>query len=283
MLDKNIYLMDGATGTELQKQGMPLGACTEQWILQNPEKLTQLQRSYVEAGSKMIYAPTMMVNGLHLSRYGIECSIDSMCRELVELSRSAAGDRAMVIGGIGPTGLRPAPYGDGDPYELMGAFAEQVRGLELAEVDMFGLETQTYLCEAKLIMEAIREISERPVIVSFYCGANGRTADGFTLADAADELSGLGVAAFGINCIGDLELNARLLEELHESIDMPLVVKPSAGLPKFENGAPVYDMPPERLAAYVRRFADAGAHLIGGCCGTDVRHIAAMKSALAAL
>ena len=283
MFDDKTYLMDGATGTELLKAGMPLGACQESWVLAHPQALLELQRRYVEAGSRLLHAPTEHLNQLHLGRYGFQGSLDAMARELVELSRSAAGGKALVLGSIGPTGLRPAPYGDGDEYEIMGAAAEQVRALEAADVDVFALGHQRYLSEARIFLEAIRMVSERPAIVSFHCDANGRTADGFELGDAASQLEGLSIAAFGIDCLGDLEANVRLLRKIREWTDLPLLVRPSAGLPRPEDGRSVYSLPPETLAAYVPAFAEAGAMLMGGCCGTGAEHVAALHAAIRAL
>lgn len=278
MFDDKIYLTDGATGTALHAAGMPQGACLEQWVLANPEALKMLQTAYVEAGSRLLHAPTAQLNSLHMARFGVSGSLDAMAKELVALTREAAGTKALVLGAMAPTGLRPEPYGDGDVYEIMGLAAEQVRALEHAEVDLFSLVDQRWLCEAKLYLDAIRAISERPVIVSFTCDENGRTAEGLELGDAAEQLEGMSVAAFGINCLGDLDACVRILTEVREWTDLPLMVRPSAGMPLIENGKVSWHLAGEKLASYVPAFNQLGVRLLGGCCGTDPSHIAALRS-----
>lgn len=280
MFDDKIYLTDGATGTALQAAGMPLGACMEQWVLANPDALKTLQTAYVEAGSRLLHAPTAQLNSRHMARFGVSGSLDAMAKELVALTREAAGNKALVLGTMAPTGLRPEPYGDGDEYEIMGLAAEQVRALENAEVDLFSLVDQRWLCETKLYLDAIRAISERPVIVSFTCDENGRTAEGLELGEAAEQLEGMSVAAFGINCLGDLDACVHILTEVREWTDLPLLLRPSAGVSVIENGKVCYSVEAEKLAGYVPAFNQLGVRLMGGCCGTNPSHIAALRAGL---
>lgn len=280
MFDDKIYLTDGAIGTALQAAGMPLGACVEQWVLAHPEAFRALQESYVAAGSRLLHTPTAQLNSRHMSHFGVTASLDAMAKELVALTRDAAGTKALVLGTMAPTGLRPEPYGDGDVYEIMGLAAEHVRALENAEVDLFSLVDQRWLCETKLYLDAIRAVSERPVMVSFTCDESGRTAEGIELGDAAEQLEGMSVAAFGINCLGDLDACVRILTDIREWTDLPLLLRPSAGVPSMENGRICYSLAAEQLAEYVPAFAQLGVHVLGGCCGTDASHIAALRSGL---
>jgi len=273
-------IMDGATGTELQRLGMPAGSCTEKWVLENPDKMIMLQRDYVAAGSGMIYAPTFGANEINLAKHGISDDLKIMCRDLVALSREAADGKAMVIGDISSTGELVEPYGDMEPDELFAVFAKQAEAIELAGVDLFGVETQMYLDEARIAVKAVKEVSRKPIIVSFSCGPTGKTLWGEDLCDVCAELEDEGIAAFGVNCCGDLDVLCSVLERLHESTSLPLIAKPNAGVPVSKNGRSVYDFPTERMAEYAMKFYECGARLIGGCCGTTPAHIEAISRAL---
>ena len=274
-------IMDGATGTRLQALGMPAGACTEDWIIKNPDKLIEVQKGYIEAGSEMLYAPTFGAHRVNFQKHGIERSVESMVGELVELSRHAAGGKALVAGDLSSTGLLVEPYGDTEPEELFEVFREQAAALEKAGVDLFGIETQMYLDEAAIAARAVRSVSDKPIICSFSCGPTGKSLWGEDLADVCEGLGEFELSAFGVNCCGDMELLCTVLEGIRRVTDLPLIAKPNAGLPKtLDDGTMAYDMDPEELAKYAVKFVECGAGLIGGCCGTDGRHIAAIARAL---
>ncbi len=280
MFTKLPLILDGATGTQLQKLGMPAGSCTETWVLDNPEKFVDMQRAYVDAGSNMVYAPTFGANSVNLSHHGVVADVGEMVARLVALSREAADGRALVIGDISSTGEILEPYGDTEEDELLAVFTEQARALEDAGVDLFGVETQMYLDEARLAVKAVKAVSRKPLMVSFSCGPTGRTIWGEDLRDVCRGLEAEGIDAFGINCCGDLELVAKLIAQLREVTSLPLIAKPNAGVPVTRDGKSVYELPAETMAEYALRFREAGAGLIGGCCGTDETHIAAIKAAL---
>ncbi len=280
MFKKTPVIMDGATGTELQRLGMPAGACTEKWVLDNPDKMLLLQKAYVAAGSRLIYAPTFGANEINLAKHGVGDDMKVLCRDLVAISREAADGLAMVIGDISSTGELVEPYGDMEEDELFGIFARQAEAIEAAGVDLFGVETQMYLDEARIAVKAVKSVSKKPVIVSFTCGPTGKTLWGEDLCDVCAELEGEGIAAFGVNCCGDLDLLCDLLERLHESTGLPLIAKPNAGVPVIKDGRSVYDFPCERMGEYALKFYEKGARLIGGCCGTTPLHIQAVKQAL---
>ena len=273
-------IMDGATGTELQRLGMPAGSCTEKWVLENPDKMLFLQRAYVAAGSNLIYAPTFGASEVNLAKHGIKDDMKAMCRDLVALSREAADGKAMVIGDISSTGELIEPYGDMEEDDLLRIFIHQAEAIELAGVDLFGVETQMYLDEARLAVKAVKEVSKKPIIVSFSCGPTGKTLFGEDVCDVCSELEEEGISAFGINCCGDLDVLCSVLERLKATTSLPLIAKPNAGVPVVKNGVSVYDFPTRRMGEYAVKFYERGARLIGGCCGTTPEHIAAIAEAI---
>lgn len=273
-------LLDGATGTEMLRRGMPSGSCTDLWILEHPDAILELQRAYVEAGSQIIYAPTFSANRPSLERYGAEISVSELCAKLVSLSREAADGRALVAGDVAPCGLQPEPVGDVRFEDLVSVFRETAEALCAADVDLFAVETQISLLEARAAVTAIRQVTDLPLFVTFTCGPTGRTLWGDALPQAAAELQALGADAFGINCCGDLELIEKLLSELREACSLQLIAKPNAGKPEIRDGKSFYAMSPETLASFIPRFQRAGASVFGGCCGTTPEHIAAIRDVL---
>jgi len=189
-------IADGATGTELQKLGMPLGVCSEKWILENPNAAIEIQKKYIAAGSDAIYAPTFGCNAPTLKKHGITVSVGDYCQRLVDVSRAAvraSGRDGILIGGdISPCGLLMEPYGDYEFDEIFDVFREQAYSLENAGVDFFAVETQISLDEAKAAVAAVRAVSNKPLFVSFTCGETGRSFFGERLGDVAAELAGFG-------------------------------------------------------------------------------------------
>ena len=276
-------LLDGATGTELQKRGMPLNVCSEPWILEHPEAILELQRAYVQAGSQVIYVPTFNCTRPNLDRHKVSRDVASLCRELVALSRQAAGEGALVAGDMSPTGLQMEPFGESSFADIVEIYREQAQALEDAGVDLFAVESFVSVEEAKAALTAVKQVSGKPVFVSIPCGPTGRSVWGDDLAEAAPELEALGADAYGINCCGDLELLLRLVGEIRVRCSLPILVKPNAGAPVMENGAAVYKMTPQELAAHIPGLSAAGASIFGGCCGTGPAHIAAIRDALSKL
>ena len=261
-------LMDGATGTELLKRGMPAGACTGQWVLEHPQVLLEVQRSYVAAGSRILLAPTFGANRASLERRGITGQVGEYNRRLVELTRQAAGEGVLVAGDLAPAGLALVPFGESSFEELVAVYTEQAAALEAAGVDLFVLETMTGMEDARAAVLACRSVSDKPVWVTFTCDDEGRTPAGTDVLAGLIVMQGMGVAAFGLNCTNPQD-TAEQLERLTPYASVPLIAKPSAGLP----GA---CCTPEELAALAPRYAAAGARIFGGCCGTTEEHIAAL-------
>ena len=281
LLEKNILILDGATGTELRRAGMPIGVCTEQWVLENPNALISLQRAYADAGSDIVYAPTFGLNRISLRSHGVgDADIRDWALKLVGFSREAVGGRCLIGGDIAPTGALPIPDGDITREDLIGVFAEQAEALENAGVDFFAVETQMSVYEAEAAVSAVQSVSRKPILISFTVTDIGRTICGDRLTDALEVFQAMGVVGFGINCCGDLNLLMELLAELQPGASIPLIAKPNAGRPKPMPGGDGYDMTPDELVAYVPRFTAAGARYIGGCCGTDPTHIKAIANNL---
>jgi len=277
---QNIFLLDGATGTELQKRGLEKGKCPEEWVLENPEALKEVQRLYAEAGSMAVYAPTFGANRASLKSHGFNADVRTLCRDLVSLSREAVPDNVLVAGDMAPTGLQLMPYGTTDFEELVDIFTEQAYALDEAGVDFFGIETQMSLPEARAALMAVKKASTKPVIVSFACGESGRSVMGTDLTAALLSLQHIGADAYGINCGGNLELIAKLLKGMHPYSRIPLIAKPNAGMPDMSTGKAVYSMTGEDFAAAADSLISAGAAIMGGCCGTTAEHIAALKAAV---
>lgn len=277
------FLMDGATGTELQKRGMPLDACTEQWAMEHPQALLELQRAYVEAGAAVLVAPTMGANRGALEKRGLQEKLEDYNRGLTKLTRQAAGGRALVAGDLGPTGHSIPPYGE-TPFEvLVGLYAEQARVLDGAGVDLFLVESVMAMAEARAAVLGIREAgSRKPILVTCYCDEEGRIPTGTDVLALAIVMQGMGVHAFGLNCV-DPAVAEEQLSRLHQYTDLPLIAEPSAGLPRVVEGRAVYEDNAADFARRAPRWAESGVRIFGGCCGTTPEHISALRSALDAI
>ena len=258
-------VLDGATGTELQKRGYTGGGCAEAWLLEHPDAILDVQRRYVAAGSNIIYTPTFGANRVKLEANGIFNRVEEFNLRLAALSKEAAAGRALVAGDIAPTGLFLAPLGTAGFEELVEIYAEQAAALEKAGVDLFVIETMMTLPEARAALLAVRSVSKKPVIVSFTCDENGRTLTGTDAAAALTVMQGMGADAFGLNCsVGPREILEQM-ERLRPWAEIPLAAKPNAGLPRTVDGRTVYDCPPEEFAECARGFAENGVALFGGC------------------
>ena len=265
-------VMDGATGTELMARGMPRDAITEQWVLEHPEALLEIQRAYVRAGSQILLAPTFGANRVGLSRCGAFHQVEDYNRRLVELTRQAAEGKCLVAGDLAPMGLALPPFGESSFEEMVAVYTEQAAALAGAGVDLFVIETMTTMAEARAAVLACRSVSDKPVWVSFTCDEEGRTPSGTDVLAAMIVMQGMGASAFGLNCT-DPAVTAEQLARLTPYASLPLIAKPNAGAP----GA--YCTPAE-LAALVPAYAKAGARIFGGCCGAGPDHLAAVKKAV---
>ncbi len=273
-------VLDGANGTELQKRGYDGSMCTEAWALRHPDVMVQLQREYVEAGSDIVYAPTFGANRVKLEENGIFNEVRNYNMKLVALSREATEGKALVAGDIATTGKFLAPLGDLTFDELYDIYHEQAAALEEAGVDMFAIETIMTVPDARAALLAVRDVSDKPVLVSFTCDENGRTLTGTDVCAALVIMQSMGADVFGMNCSTGPKEMLPQFRRLREFAEVPLAVKPNAGLPRTVDGRAVYDCTPEELAGYTEAFNEAGACMFGGCCGTGPAHIQSLRESL---
>ena len=281
MIESRIVILDGATGSNLQRAGMPTGVCPEQWILEHPQVLIDLQRAYVEAGTNIVYAPTFTASRIKLEEYGLEDRLEQMNRDLVALSKKAVADSgALVAGDLTMTGKQLAPIGD-LPFEtLIGVYKEQAAVLADAGVDLFVVETMMSLQETRAALIAIREVCDLPIMASLTYESDGRTLYGTDAKTAMVVLQSLGADAVGLNCsTGPAEM-VSAVEQMREIANIPVLAKPNAGLPELEDGETVYRMTPEEFATAGATLVEAGASIVGGCCGTTPAHIKALADAV---
>ncbi|MBR2671128.1 MAG: homocysteine S-methyltransferase family protein [Oscillospiraceae bacterium] len=266
-------ILDGATGTELQKMGFKGDVCAEQWALDNPETIIRLQKGYIEAGSNVIYTPTFGGNRVKLEENGIFNKTEEYNEKLALLSKQAAEGRALVAGDIAPTGLFAVPLGSITFDELVENYEEQVRGLEKAGVDLYVIETMMTLSDARAAIIAVKNISSKPVIVSFTCNEIGKTLSGGDVEAALVIMQAMGADAFGLNCsVGPRDMIPPF-GRLRKYARIPLVAKPNAGKPEFIDDRAVYNCTPDEYAECIPEYAANGVQLFGGCCGTDAGYI----------
>lgn len=273
-------ILDGATGTELQKCGYKGDVSAEQWVLENPDSIVGIQKGYVAAGSNVLYSPSFGANRRKLEEHGIFNKTADYNRRLAALSQKAADGRAFVAGDISPTGLFLSPLGEASFEELVDIYTEQAAGLEQAGVDLFVIETMMTLSDARAAVLAVRSVSDKPIFVTFTCDENGRSLSGTDITAALTVLQGMGIDAFGLNCsAGPAEMLPQI-KRLREFSRVPLIVKPNAGMPEIVDGKTVYNCPPEQFVELIPEFLASGVAIFGGCCGTTAEHIAALSKAL---
>ena len=257
-----IHLLDGATGTELRKAGMPADCCAEQWITDHPEAIIRLQRAYAEAGSKILYAPTFLAQPLALKKRGLEKKTEEINLELVRLSRAAVPD-CLAAGNL--TTMRGSTD---DPEIMRDAYRCQMKALIAGEADLIAAETLMDLNEAKIILELAEELSAPAVMISFTCRGN-RLFSGEELAEAMHAAEEAGAAAVGINCVPASAELPELISRLRGMTELPLICKPNAGYPVQGK----YPVGIHEFTSLVMDCAGKGANLIGGCCGTTPEYI----------
>lgn len=278
LCEKDLLFLDGATGSNLQKRGMPAGVCPERWIVEHKEILTGLQREYVEAGTQILYAPTFSANRIKLAEYGLEGELRELNRQLVEISREAAGGRALVAGDLTMTGELLAPMGSMDFEELIGVYREQISCLAEAGADLLVIETMMSLQETRAALLAARETCpDLPVMATMTFEGDGRCLFGTDAETAAVVLESLGADAVGANCSTGPAQMAEVVRRMSRVTRIPIIAKPNAGMPSLnEAGETVYHMDAEAFAEGMRAVLEAGATVVGGCCGTTPAHIRAL-------
>ena len=271
-------LLDGATGSNLQKAGMPRGCCTEEWILANPEALVQLQRRYAAAGSNILYAPTFQAQPIALEKVNLHRQTEAINAQLVALTRSAAPN-VLVAGNLTTLAAYCDSF-DPDNFDLLVEnYRVQIAGLLAGGADLLAAETLMYPQEAEAIFTAAELEGAGAVLYTFTMQPDGSLFSGRDAAPVLRELEEAGACAVGFNCVAADNMTASLVSRLRRYVKGPLVCKPNAGVPVIgENNLPIYPMAPAEFAAIVSDCAAMGANILGGCCGTTPEHIAAVKA-----
>lgn len=271
---QRIIYLDGATGSNLMKAGMPVGVCPEQWILEHEQALIDLQTAYIEAGTDILYAPTFTANRIKLKEYDLEDQIEEINTRLIKLSKTIAKDKALVAADLTMTGKQLKPMGPLDFEELVDIYKEQIQYAEKAGADLIVIETMMSLQETRAAAIAAMEVSRLPVMATLTFESDGRTLFGSDAKSAAITLSHLHVDAIGANCSTGPDQMCRIIEAMAEVTDIPLIAKPNAGLPSLdENGMTVYDMDSDTFSEQMIQIVESGATILGGCCGTSPEYI----------
>lgn len=274
----HILYLDGATGSNLVKAGMPSGICPEQWILEHQDVMLQLQKDYVQAGTNILYAPTFTANRVKLAEYHLEKNMTSMIRDLVAISKKAAestpGHPVYVAGDLTMTGEQLKPMGKMELETLIDIYKEQILCLVDAGADLLVVETMMSLAETRAALIAAKEVCDLPVIATLTFEADGRTLFGTDAKTAAIVLESLGASAIGANCSTGPAQMESIISEMMSHTRIPVIAKPNAGLPFLdENGTTCYNMEAEEFAEEMEVLVNAGATILGGCCGTTPEFI----------
>ena len=276
LVQAKTLLLDGATGSNLMKEGMPRGVCSEQWIYENPQVLQKLQREYREAGSGVVYAPTFSANRISLANHGLEDKVEELNRGLVRISREAVGEQCYVAGDLTTTGKQDVPY-----EELFEAYKEQITVLADAGVDLLIAETMLGVDEVMAVLDAAAAVCELPVMCTLTVESDGSLFFGGNIYEAVETLEQMGADAVGINCSTGPDQLVSVVKNIRERVCIPVIVKPNAGMPVIdEKGNPVYSMGPEEFARHMKTLAEAGADIVGGCCGTTPAYIRKLAEVL---
>jgi len=277
-----VLVLDGATGTNLQRRGLPVGMPSDIWVLDNPEAVTQLHRDFLEAGSDILLTDTFGSSQVHLGHAGLADRFEQSNRRAVDLCRKVVnGTSALVGGSMGPLGEMLQPYGLLEEDKAEQEYAEQARVLTEEGVDLLVIETQFDINEARAAIRGAKSASNLPIVCSFSYDRGTRTMMGVKPGQVGKELAEAGVVAIGINCGRSLEDNLTALTELSQATGLPIWFKPNAGMPRTDDqGRLVYDVTPEMMAGQVPVWIAGGARLVGGCCGTSPEHLKAIAQAV---
>ena len=276
-----IHVLDGATGSNLQKAGMPRGCCSEEWILAHPEKLVALQRSYAAAGAQIIYAPTFQAQPMALERVFLHKQTEAINAHLVALSRSAAPE-CLIAGDLTTLAAFCDSWDEGNFDLLIENYRRQIHGLLDGGADLLVAETLLYPQEAEAILCAAELEGAGAVMYSFTMQPDGSLFSGRDAGPVLRALEESGAAAVGFNCVAADMMTPHLVSKLRRFAKGPLLCKPNAGMPVIgDDGIAHYSMAPDAFGRIIDQCAQNGASLVGGCCGTNPDHIRAIISQMA--
>lgn len=278
---KGVVLLDGATGSNLRKAGMPVGISSEQWVLENPKVLQELQSAYVEAGSQIVYAPTFAANRISLRNFDLQDRVVELNTKLVKISRDGVGSRALVAGDLTTTGQLLEPQGNLTYDALYQAYREQIKALVDAGVDLIVAETMLGVDETVVALDAAQSVCDIPVMCSLTLEADGTAMYGGNAVEAVITLQEMGAAAVGLNCsVGPDQLES-VVANMKAVAKVPIIAKPNAGMPVInDKGEALYDMNADDFARSAKRLVEVGAGIVGGCCGTTPEYIRKLAEVL---
>ena len=280
LLQSGPILLDGATGSNLQKDGMPRGCCTEQWVLEHPDALLALQRRYALAGSKILYAPTFQAQPIALERLGLAEKTEELNAQLVAMTRAAVPN-CLVAGNIATLAAFTDSYDEANFDLLVENYSRQIRGLIDGGADILAAETLMYPLEAEAILTAAELEGAGAAIYTFTMQPDGSLFSGRDAAPILRELEQAGAAAVGFNCVAADAMTPYLVSKLRREVRGPLVCKPNAGIPVIgEDKIPHYPMESEEFSEIIAQCAANGANVLGGCCGTAPEFIEAVRMRL---
>lgn len=281
LASKGVVLLDGAVGSNMRLSGMPVGVSSERWIMDHPQVFLNLQHAYMNAGSRIVYAPTFAANRIGLRHFGLEDQIVEINTALVRLSKSAAGDQVFVAGDMTTTGQPLEPLGTMTYPMLYDIYREQAHILAEAGSDLLVAETMMGVEETAAALDAAQSVCDLPVMCTLSVEADGKAPFGGDAAEAVMTLQEMGASAVGVNCsVGPDQLRA-VVASMKSVARVPIIAKPNAGMPAInEQGQAVYSMGPEEFARSITRLVDAGAGIVGGCCGTTPEYIRKIRDLL---
>jgi 5-methyltetrahydrofolate--homocysteine methyltransferase len=280
-----ILVADGATGTNLQKMGIQPGTPPEDLVMDDPDTILKLETAFVEAGSDIILTCTFGGTRLRMKESKYADRAPEVNRRAVELARKAASNRdnVLVAGSMGPTGALIKPFGPLTPDEVRATYAEQAAALAEGGVDLLLIETMFAFDETDAAFEGARSVTDLPIVVSFSYDRGVRTMMGVKPKDVVKIYSEKGAALVGANCGTTLENMEKIVTEYAATAPgIPLWAKPNAGLPRMdvETETAVYDLTPEEMGAYAKKYIALGARVVGGCCGSTPEHVAGIVKAV---
>lgn len=283
-LKEEILVCDGAMGTMLMSKGMPEGSCPDYWGIKNKKLLISIHKAYIDAGCDMIITDTFGANAIKLKRFRLQRKTKDLNKRAVEIAREAAEGKAYVLGDVGPTGEYLKPVGNVEPEEMLRVFTEQVRTLQETGVDAIILETMSDMEELKTAIMAVKENSKLPLIacMTFQRQAKKgfRTTSGISIPQFVNDSLLSGCNVIGANCsvvIGDM---VDLISEMRSLSTSFLIAQPNAGTPRLIDNKTVYGQSPDEFKEFIPRLIEAGANIIGGCCGTTPEHIRKIREAI---
>lgn len=279
-----VLIADGAMGSLLMERGLGPGDCPEGFGLERGDLLREIAGLYLDAGAEIVQTNTFGASPLKLAVYGLDDRTEEISRLAVEAVRDAVGDRAYVSGSCGPCGQLLEPYGEASPDAVRESFERQMGALVAAGVDVLCIETMVALSEARLAVEAARNVSpDIPVMATMTFDATPRgfyTMMGNDIPGVAEGLAETGADIVGSNCGNGIENMVSIAREFRACTEMPLLIQSNAGLPEIVRGKAVYSESPDFMAEKAREFLDIGVEVVGGCCGTTPEYTRALRKAL---